>query len=132
MTAVLNRLPTWRIGRVNVTATVRETAAEIADNDLPGLAAEMAHHSILALFPFLLFLAGLTAVADEVFHIDNMSERIIDQAAKVLPPDATSLLQSFVQEVVDSDGTGAIGLGLFGSLWAGSGAIGAAMKGLNR
>ena len=92
----------------------------------------MAHHSILALFPFLLFLAGLTAMADDLFRIDNMSERIIEEAAKVLPEDATSVLQSFVDEVVDSDGSGAIGLGLFGALWAGSGATGAAMKGLNR
>jgi membrane protein len=132
MTAILDRLPTWRIGRFDVTAITKETAREVAANDLQGLAAEMAHHSILAIFPFLLFLAGLTAMADEVLRIDNMSDRIIEQAAKVLPEDATSLSSSFVEEVVDSDGSGAIGLGLLGALWAGSAATGSAMKGLNR
>lgn len=132
MADLLDRIPAWRIGRVNVNEVTKETAKEIAGNDLQGLAAEMAHHSILALFPFLLFLAGLTSFADEIFRIENLSDRIVEQASKALPEDATSVLRSFVEEVVESDGSAAIGFGLIGALWAGSGSTGSAMKGLNR
>lgn len=132
MAAILERIPHWRVGSVDLTAITRETAEEVADNDLQGLAAEMAHHSVLAIFPFLLFLAGLTAVVDNIFGIDNLSDRIVDEGAEVLPADATSLLRSFVEEVVHSDGSGASVFGLAAALWAGSGAIGSAMKGLNR
>lgn len=128
----LDRLPRWQVGRVDVTSVVRETADEIADNDLPGLAAEIAHHSILAIFPFLLFLAGLTAIADELFGIENMTDRIMERMGPVLPADAASLIRSFLQEVVDSEGTGASVFGLIGALWSGSAAVGSAMKGLNR
>ena len=129
MADLLDRIPSWRIGRVNVNQITRETAREVADNDIQGLAAEMAHHSILALFPFLLFLAGLTSFADEIFRVENMSDRIVEQASKALPEDATSVLKSFVEEVVESDGSGAIGFGLIGALWAGSSSTGSAMKG---
>jgi len=49
-----------------------------------------------------------------------------------MPEDATSLLRSFTQEVVQSQGTGAIIFGFLGSLWAASNAVGSAMKALNR
>jgi membrane protein len=129
---VLDRLPHWRIGDADVGAIARETAKEIADDDVPGLAAEMAYHSILAIFPFLLLLAGLTSAIDNVFSVGNLTQRIVDRAAKVMPDDAVSLIESFTREVVESDGGLAMAVGLIGALWAASAAIGSAMKALNR
>jgi membrane protein len=132
MAAILGRLPEVRVGRVDLTAIAKETIREVADDDVPGLAAEMAYHSILAIFPFLLFLAGLTSIIDNLFGVGNLTDRIVNKAAQVMPEDATSLLRSFTGEVVNSQGTYAIVFGLVGSLWAASAAIGSAMKALNR
>ncbi len=132
MAAILEKLPQVRVHNVDITSIVKETVREVADDDVPGLAAEMAYHSILAIFPFLLFLAGLTSIIQSVFGIDNLTERIVDKAAQVMPEDATSLLRSFTTEVVNSKGGGAIIFGLLGSIWAASSAIGSAMKALNR
>ena len=52
MAAILDKLPDVHVGRLDVTSVVRETVREVSDDDVPGLAAEMAYHSILALFPF--------------------------------------------------------------------------------
>jgi len=126
------RLPAWRVGEFDITGIARETIKEVGDDDVPGLAAEMAYHSILAIFPFLLLLAGLTAVIDNVFSVGDLTQRIVDKSSQVMPEDATSLIESFTNEVVKSDGTGAIIFGSLGALWAASSAIGVVMKALNR
>ena len=109
-----------------------ETAREVSDDDVPGLAAEMAYHSSLSIVPFLLFLAGLTSIIDDVFRRGDLTQRIVDKAGQVMPEDATSVLRSFTEEVVQSHGFGAIVVGLAGALWAASSAVGTAMKALNR
>ncbi|HUF53517.1 MAG TPA: YihY/virulence factor BrkB family protein [Dehalococcoidia bacterium] len=116
----LKSLPEWRVGGVDVTAVGRETVEQVGDNDLPGLSAEMAYHSTLALFPFLLFLAGLTAVVDAVFGIQNLTDRLVEQLGEIVSSDAHSVAESVVQEVRQSRGA------------SGSSVIGTAMKGLNR
>ena len=132
MAAWIGRLPHWRVGQVDLTDVARETIKEVGDDDVSGLSAEMAYHAILALFPFLLLLTGLTAIVDNIFPVGDLTQRIVDKASQVMPDDATSLLESFTTEVVNSQGTTAIVIGLVGSLWAASSAVGAAMKALNR
>lgn len=132
MAALLDRLPPWLVGHTDVTGIVKETIREAQDDDVPGLAAEMAYHSILAIFPFLLFLAGLTSIIDNLFGVGDLTDRIIDKAGRVMPEDAQSVLRGFTEEVVNSDGTGAMVFGLLGAFWAASSAVSSAMKALNR
>ncbi len=132
MAAIFERLAAIRVGRLDLTAVAQATAREVRDDDVPGLAAEMAYHSILALFPFLLFLAGITSIVEPVFGVGNLTDRIVEKASHVMPGDATSLLRSFTSEVVQSKSWSAIVIGLGGSLWASSSAVGVAMKALNR
>ena len=131
MATILEKLPGIRIGRLDVTSVVKSTMREVADDDVSGLAAEMAYHSILALFPFLIFLAGVTSIIQPVFGVD-LTDRIVEKASHVMPDDATSLVRSFTSEVVRSKSWSAIVAGLAGSLWASSAAVGVAMKALNR
>jgi membrane protein len=132
MAILIDRLPQWRVGEVDVTGVVKETAREVGDDDVSGLSAEMAYHTVLAMFPFLLFLTGLTSIIDNVFSVGNLTDRIVDKAGQVMPEDATSVIRSFTNEVVNADGGMAIVLGLVGAVWASSSAIGSAMKALNR
>lgn len=132
MSALLDRLPHWRVGHTDLTGIAKETIREVQDDDVPGLAAEMAYHSILAIFPFLLFLAGLTSIIDNVFGVGDLTDRIIDKAGQVMPEDAQSVLRGFTDEVVNSDGTGAMLFGMVGAFWAASSAVSSAMKALNR
>jgi membrane protein len=132
MSIITERVPHWRIGGVDVTGVVEETAREVSDDDVSGLSAEMAYHTILAIFPFLLFLTGLTAIVDNVFAVGNLTDQIVEKASQVMPDDATSVLRSFTDEVVHAQGGTAIVIGLVGALWASSSGIGSAMKALNR
>jgi membrane protein len=132
MSVISRRMPHWRVGGVDITGVAKETVREVSDDDVSGLSAEMAYHTILALFPFLLFLTGLTAVIDNVFSVGNLTDRIVDKASQVMPEDATSVIRSFTDEVVHAQGGTAIVIGLVGALWASSSGIGSAMKALNR
>ena len=129
---VIDRIPDWRIGDVQAGAIAKETIHRFQEDDVPGLAAQMAYSAILALPPFLLLLAGLTSIVDNVFPVGNLTQEIVNRAGEYLPDDATSLLESFTTEVVNSNGIGAIVFGLLGSLWAASSATGTVMKALNR
>ena len=40
---ILEKLPEWRAGDVDVKHVIQETVAQVGDNDLPGLSAEMAY-----------------------------------------------------------------------------------------
>ena len=132
MAAIIEKLPLREAGEVGLTAIIKETIQEIGDDDVPGLAAEMAYHSLLSLFPFLLFLAGLTAVMNTFYDVGSLTDRIVDRASDVLPSDATSLLRVFTDGIVKSRGGGAVVFGMLGALWAASAVIGTVMKALNR
>jgi membrane protein len=119
-------------GKQGAVELVRQTVKDAGEVDVPGLAAEMAHHSLFALFSFLLLLAGLVAISDDVFGIQDMRERLISSAQDVLPQNASAVVEGFLNDVVDSKGQGALIFGLFGVAWAGSNLVGSAMKGLNR
>lgn len=128
MAPVEDKLPDVRVKDVNLTSVASDTVKEMGDNDIPGLAAEMAYHSTLAFFPFCLFLAGLTAI----IGVNDMSDRVVAEIDKVVSSNGTNAVQSFVEELRQSEGTGAAILGLIAALWSGSSVIGTAMKGLNR
>jgi len=109
----------------------RETFREISKAQTTTLAAAMTYHTILALFPFLLLLAGLTSIVDTVFDVPDLTQKIVGQAAKAMPDDAVSVLEGFVNDVVQGQGGGAIFFGLVGSLWAASSAVSTAIKAMN-
>jgi membrane protein len=64
--------------------------------------------------------------------IENMRQRLVDSAKDVLPQNASAVVDAFLNDVVDSQGQGAIIFGLIGVAWAGSNLVGSAMKVSNR
>lgn len=132
MATVMEKIPAWRVRGVNVTGLVKDTARGVIKDDVPGLAAEMTYHAILAVFPFLIFLVGIVSILDVVFGIPDLTDRIMNQTASVMPEDAQSVLRDSVSGVVTGGGGGfAIGFGLLGALWAASNAFNTAIKALN-
>jgi membrane protein len=132
MAAVIDRIPEWRVGQVDVTGLGKETVKEVMADDVMGLAAQMSYHAILAMFPFLILVAGITSLVDQVFGL-HISASITDQTAGVLPSDVQSVLRRFTDQLSVSRGSWfAIGFGLAGSLYTASSAVKSAIKSLNR
>jgi membrane protein len=105
---------------------------EIKTDDVGGLAADMAYHFVMALFPFLLFLVALTSFVEPVLGVNNFEQKIIDEVAKVAPPDVTSTVQSLVSNVLENQSASLLSLGLVLAIWSASGAMETVMKALNR
>lgn len=97
-----------------------------ADDDLPGLSAQITYYLILAFFPFLLFLINLisfTALTNEM---------VVTGITGLLPTETGVLVKNVLVETVQSKSTALLLLGMLGGLWASSQGILAIIKGLNK
>jgi membrane protein len=105
---------------------------EAGEDDISGLAAELAYRLLLALFPFFIFLAALGGFIASIFSIDNPAGRIVDDLAGALPSDASSVLREQLESILSSKNGALLSLGIVGAIWAASGAMNTVVKALNR
>lgn len=112
--------------------TGKELLKKAREDDITGLAAELAYKSLLALFPFLIFLAALGGFVSSAVGIENPSDRIMSSLEDSLPSDAAGVLRGQLREVLDHRSLSLLSLGLAVSLWSASSAMGTIMKALNR
>jgi membrane protein len=112
---------TWR--------TLREVSVKAGEQRLPGLSAEMAYNSMLALFPGLL--AMLCAIA--LFEpLQSTLYQIAGLLGKVIPDDVRNLIRSSLTEILSYRNQQLFSLSFVASLWAFSGVMSAAMAALDR
>jgi membrane protein len=102
------------------------------EDDVPGLAAELAYRAALAVLPFLLMLAALPGVAGTLFHLDDVTPRLIDESEALLSKNSSDMMRTVIEEVGRSQGGTAFVFGLVGTLWAGTMTTSALRKALNR
>ncbi len=105
---------------------------ELKDDDVPGLAAELAYRFFLALFPFLLFLAALGGLLARAAGVENPAQQFLDTFGDALPADAASVVRTQVSEVVDGSNGGLLSVSILGAIWAASSGVGSLMKAINR
>ena len=91
-----------------------------------GLAQEVAYSSMLAFFPAVAFLLGLMGL----FHLYDDVKRFLDPIA----PSGVIRFIDGLQKDSSSSGASAsaFAIGLFGAVWAASGAMGSVVKAVNR
>jgi membrane protein len=109
-------------------AIARRTAREVVADDCFGLAAQLAYYFLLALFPALLFLVALVSFVP----VEGVLEAITGVLARVLPPEALSLIQDQVLKIADNKDAGLLTLGLLGAIWSTSAGVSAIIGTLNR
>jgi membrane protein len=109
--------------------SVKELAARVwheANKDnVWGSAAALAYYFLLALFPMLIFLTNLVGFLPEI------QENILTALAKVLPPDAITLVAKTLSDVRANSSGGLLSFGIIGTLWSASGGVVSLMDSLN-
>ena len=105
---------------------------EVKEDDMLGLAAELAFRFFLALFPFFIFLAALGGFVADTAGVDNPTEEIINLFGESLPPDTESVLRTQLDAVIGSHNAGLLSFGVIGAIIAASGGVGTIMKAANR
>ena len=109
--------------------TVRKTIACVVQKRLTGLAAEMAFHAVLGLFPAII--AVLTAVS----LFESIESILIDLAihfADIVPIQVWTLLIEFVEDIKSSESKSWFSFSSIIAIWIISGVLSAAINALDR
>lgn len=101
---------------------------EINDDDVLSYAGALAYHTLLALFPFLLFLLALVTF----LHIPAAFDELIAWSNRVLPAQGAEQINNVLGELEQSRNGSILSLAVIGALWAASGGVRSAMSALNR
>ncbi len=105
---------------------------EIGDDDLTGMAAEMAYRFLFALVPLLLFLVAALGFIGDAIGLPGLFARLIEEARPLVPAAVIEILEGVAARMLAERSGSFLTLGLIGTLWGAAGGVGALMKGLNR
>ncbi len=106
---------------------VKRTVKEIQQDNMLGLAAQLAYYLLLALVPALVFLVSVISLFP-VRVLDGM----IDTLQTVAPGEMTEIVRSQLQNIRQGEPTGLLTFGFVMALWSSSAALVAATDALNR
>ena len=106
----------------------RRTWREAIDDDVVGLAAQLAYYFFLALFPALLFLLAVASF----FPLANIAEEVGRSLAPFVSPQVLDLIQQQMDRLASNEDSGLLTLGVVGALWSSSAALVSIVGALNR
>ncbi|MDX2239552.1 MAG: YihY/virulence factor BrkB family protein [Leptolyngbyaceae cyanobacterium bins.302] len=110
-------------------STVREIIVRSGQQRLPGLAAEIAFNSILALFPAIVALLTVVGmVGSSQKTLENLSEQLIQYA----PQEVLNIIESFIHELSPASSQGLLSVSFIAAIWIASGAISSTMSALDQ
>jgi membrane protein len=101
------------------------------EDDVAGLAAELAYRTFLELFPFFIFLSLIGGVAQSSLHIYNPARQVLDLITQSLPQGAADPIRQQLESVLSSE-QGLVGLPIVGVLWLAAGSGASLLKAMNR
>jgi membrane protein len=104
----------------------------LRDDDVGGLAAEIAYRFLFAVFPFGLFVAALGAFVATALGIGNPAQAIVDGMGDNLPPSLAQAIQPELERLLDTARPGLLTIGAIGALIAATGGTNALVKGIHR
>src|SRR5438045_9274737 len=119
----------WELGGLRAKELAKRVWNGINDDDLFGLASELAYSYLLAIFPLLLFLLSLFGLFASRGTL--LRGNLLFYLQQMLPPAGYQVLVKTIQEVSQNTGTGKITFGILLDLFTASGGVSAMIYGLN-
>jgi membrane protein len=119
----------WLFCRCLTWSTLKEVGMKAGEQRLPGLSAEMAYNSMLALFP------GLLAVLSAIALFEPLQSTLYQMAGllgEIIPNDVRNLIRNSLKEILSIRNQQLFSLSFVVSLWAFSGVMSAAMAALDQ
>ncbi len=108
---------------------LKKTGSEIMDDNVLGVAAQVAYYFFFSLFPIFLFLAPLLSLVGDKRETFNF---LLNQAQQAVPGEAFDLVRNVVAQVVFAENApGIVSVGALLALWSGSNVFSALQDGLN-
>ena len=104
----------------------------IQNDDVSGLAAEIAYRFLFAVFPFGLFVAALSSFVAGAIHVQDPAQQIVGGLGDNLPPSIADGLKPELQRLLTSARGDLLSIGALLALWAATGGTNAVVKGIHR
>ncbi len=102
---------------------------EIGYDDCMGMAAQIAFYTMLALFPFLIFLLSLVST----FPLgEALQPALLEALQEQMPVESANYVTGIVMDLLPQSNRGLLSFGLLASLWGASMAVGALITTINR
>lgn len=120
-----------KLGQVDVGSTAKRTFREFREDDLQGLAAQVAYNFLFAVVPLLIFLTALSGFVSRAVGVNDAMSSITDWLFKNLPATTAAAVKEPIENVIKNQSGGFLSLGALLALWGGKNAIAAMMKALN-
>jgi membrane protein len=97
----------------------KRTVKDSIQDDVAGIAAQLAYYFFLSLFPALLFLVALASF----FPLYSVTDELMRLIAPLAPEAVVSLLRDQLTSLSNSDDVGLLSIGLLMALWSSSAAM---------
>lgn len=102
---------------------------ELAYDDVMGMAAQISYYTMLALFPFLIFVLSVVSMFPLGAALQPM---LLEALAEQMPLEAANYVTDVVMRLLPNTNRGLLSVGLLASLWGASMAVGALITTINR
>src|SRR5262245_18011544 len=106
--------------------------SDVQRDDVAGMSAELAYRFLFAIFPFVIFVAALTAFIAGAVGVQDPTGQIMGAVSDNLPPDVASAVEPQIRAVIGTTRPSLLTLGAILALWAATGGTNALMKAMNR
>src|SRR4030095_6138468 len=107
---------------------LKRTAKESSEDDVLGLAAQLAYYFFLALFLAVLCIRALASF----FPLTNLIDDMVGALRPIAPADVLGFLEEQLRRISNADSGGILTLGILGAIWSSSAAVVAIIGSLNR
>ncbi|RHW41749.1 YihY/virulence factor BrkB family protein [Neobacillus notoginsengisoli] len=105
---------------------VKQLIHRIQEDDLPGLAAQLAYYFLLSLFPLLIFLFTLLP------YLPVPQDNILGAIGQYAPEEAMALIEKNLDSVMAKRNGGLLSIGIIGTIWSASNGINALVRAFNK
>lgn len=117
----------WKLGGLTLTELGHRLWQQSQKDEVLGRAAQLSYYVLLALFPALIVLTA----AMGLLSVQSYMPELMNYLRTVLPEDALSMVERFLDQVAEGSGADIVSLGGLGALWASSSGVTAIMEALN-
>ena len=117
----------WKLGGLSVLELGKRVWREANQDEIFDRAAGLSYYFVFALFPALMFLTALLGM----LPIPDLMNRLMAYVEQAMPPDAASMVQKTLGEIVGGARGSLLSIGALAALWAASGGVVAMMTALS-
>ena len=120
-----------KIGRYELAPLAKALWKDFREDDVQGLAAQVAYNILFSVVPLLIFLTAMSGFISRLVGVNDAMASITEWLFKNLPDDAANALRDPIESVIANQSGGVLSLGAVLALWGGKNAMASLMKALN-